>query len=73
MRISEIGAAFSAALERHRRYQQLRSELMSMNDRELSELGISRYDIGRIARETAPRERAPEPVQHFDFAARRAA
>lgn len=73
MRISDLGAAVTAAFGRHRRYQQLRSELMSMNDRELSELGISRYDIGRIAREEAPRERAPATAQHYDFAVRRAA
>jgi uncharacterized protein YjiS (DUF1127 family) len=71
--ISDIRAGFASALQRHRRYRQLRSELMSMNDRELSELGISRYDIERIARETAPRERASAPTPHYSFAARRAA
>jgi uncharacterized protein YjiS (DUF1127 family) len=51
VRIRDIKTAFASAVRKHRRYRQVYSELMHMNDRELSELGISRYDVARIARE----------------------
>jgi uncharacterized protein YjiS (DUF1127 family) len=51
VRIRDIKAAFASAVRNHRRYRQVYGELMRLNDRELSELGISRYDVTQIARE----------------------
>jgi uncharacterized protein YjiS (DUF1127 family) len=36
-----------------RRYRDVVRELSAMSDRELSDIGLNRYDIGRIARESA--------------------
>ena len=36
-----------------RRYREVARELSSMSDRDLSDIGINRCDIGRIARESA--------------------
>ena len=51
VRIKDIKAAVTSTVGNYRRYRQIHSELMRLNDRELSELGISRYDVTRIARE----------------------
>jgi uncharacterized protein YjiS (DUF1127 family) len=40
-------------LARHRRYNRTIKELLFLSDRELSDLGIHRADIRRIAREAA--------------------
>lgn len=61
-------------------YQRVRSELETYNERELNDMGISRADIGRIAREaaalvkpaarTAPAEAvrpAPLPQRHTAY------
>ena len=42
-----------AALGRYRTYRRTVSELEACCDRELSDLGIARYDIPRLAREAA--------------------
>jgi uncharacterized protein YjiS (DUF1127 family) len=36
-----------------RGYRDVVRELSAMSDRELSDIGLNRYDIGRIARESA--------------------
>jgi len=46
---TSIGERFA----RYRVYRQTMTELDSLNDRELADLGISRFDIGRIAAESA--------------------
>lgn len=38
--------------KRRRRIRQTMKELNSLSDRELNDVGISRYDIAHIARET---------------------
>ncbi|MCK0197624.1 DUF1127 domain-containing protein [Ancylobacter sp. 6x-1] len=45
--------SFNTFVARYRRYEQIRRELTSLNDRELSELGLGRYDIEPLAREAA--------------------
>ena len=37
---------------RHRRYVQIRQELESYSDRQLNDLGIARWDIPRVARDS---------------------
>jgi len=46
-------AFLSAAIGRYRTYRRTVSELEACCDRELSDLGIARYDIPRLAREAA--------------------
>ena len=41
----------AAAARKRKDYNRIVSELTSLSDRELGEIGISRYDAGRIARE----------------------
>ena len=41
------------ALRRWRRYSEVRNELHAYSDRELNDMGLSRADIPRIAREAA--------------------
>jgi uncharacterized protein YjiS (DUF1127 family) len=43
----------SHRFRRWQRYRRTLSELQMMTDRDLSDLGINRYDIRRIAREAA--------------------
>jgi uncharacterized protein YjiS (DUF1127 family) len=40
-------------LDRRHRENKIRTELESISDKDLSEIGIRREDIGRIARESA--------------------
>lgn len=40
-------------LRRQRVYSRTRVELSALTDRELADLGISRFDIARVAREAA--------------------
>ena len=51
----EIGlfARLRKAFDDHRAYLSVRRELDALTDRELSDLGISRHNIGDIAREAA--------------------
>lgn len=44
--------AFFDALANYRKYRATVRELSAMDDRELQDLGISRYDITRIAAES---------------------
>ena len=37
-------------LARHRHYRRAEAELDAMSDRELADLGVSRYDISRVVR-----------------------
>lgn len=46
-------AKLSSLLERRRRESQTAYELSLLSDRDLSDLGISRIDIKRLARESA--------------------
>lgn len=41
------------ALRRHRIYSRTLAELSALSDRELADLGLSRFDIRRVAREAA--------------------
>jgi uncharacterized protein YjiS (DUF1127 family) len=41
------------ALRRHRIYSRTLAELSALSDRELADLGMSRFDIRRVAREAA--------------------
>lgn len=43
--------AWRADAERRAAYRQTRRELSSLSDRELDDLGLSRWDIDRVARE----------------------
>jgi uncharacterized protein YjiS (DUF1127 family) len=52
-RITGLFAGFSAALQRRRVYAQTISELRSLSDRELADLGIVRSMIASIAQEAA--------------------
>jgi uncharacterized protein YjiS (DUF1127 family) len=40
-------------LRRRRIYSRTQAELSALTDRELADLGISRFDIARVAREAA--------------------
>jgi len=48
-------AGLRARLARHRKYRQTVAELAALSERELSDLGLSRADIRRVAREAATR------------------
>ncbi|SFR06779.1 DUF1127 domain-containing protein [Poseidonocella sedimentorum] len=51
--VSEPVAAVKAAFTRRAAYNRTYSELSALTDRDLNDLGISRSDIERIAREDA--------------------
>ncbi|WP_068116344.1 DUF1127 domain-containing protein [Tropicimonas marinistellae] len=50
---SGLIASFSASMERRRAFLQTRSELNAMTDRELSDIGITRFAINDVARDAA--------------------
>ena len=52
-RISSAFTGFGVALQRRRVYTQTLTELRSLNERELADLGIARSMISEIAREAA--------------------
>lgn len=52
-RIGSVVTNLGAALQRRRVYNQTLTELRSLNDRELADLGIARSMITEIAREAA--------------------
>lgn len=52
-RIEALLVAGAQLLRRHRIYSRTRAELSALTDRELADLGISRFDIDRVAREAA--------------------
>jgi uncharacterized protein YjiS (DUF1127 family) len=47
--LSRVFKSVSAAAARRRVYLQTRNELLSLNDRMLADLGISRSEINRVA------------------------
>ena len=53
MQIEQIGIALRTALERRRVYNEVAGELSSYTDRQLADLGLSRYDIRALARQAA--------------------
>jgi uncharacterized protein YjiS (DUF1127 family) len=52
-RVADVFAAVKASVARRTIYNQTQSELFSLSDRELMDLGISRSQIATIAREAA--------------------
>ncbi len=54
--LRELLARLQERLAEHRRYRQTVRELMSLTDRELDDIGIRRWQIREIARETARRK-----------------
>ena len=48
-----LRASLVERLARYRTYRQTMGELASLSDRELSDLGLTRADIGTVAREAA--------------------
>ena len=52
-RIGSVVTNLGAALQRRRVYNQTLTELLSLNDRELADLGIAQSMITEIAREAA--------------------
>lgn len=46
-------ASLRLALARRALYRETRRELEALDDRELNDIGLTRYDIDRIARQTA--------------------
>jgi uncharacterized protein YjiS (DUF1127 family) len=49
---SRLAAGLARSFQRYRQYRATVWELSSLEDRELADLGISRVDIGRLARES---------------------
>jgi len=54
-RADELGGRLRRYRARRRVYQQVMAELQLFTDRELAELGFTRVDIPRVARESAER------------------
>ena len=54
MRLNDVSAHFASMLEDFRYRRQIYRELSSLNDRELAELGFSRYDIADVAARSIP-------------------
>ena len=52
---ADLKAAFSERLAQYRAYRTTREELAQLSDRELSDLGVTRFDIDAIARQAALR------------------
>lgn len=52
-RLADFRASTSAYMARRRVYTETRRELEMLSDRDLADLGISRVQIGEIAREAA--------------------
>lgn len=49
MQIEQIGIALRTAFARRRLYNQVLNELEAYSDRELADLGLSRYDLHDVA------------------------
>jgi len=49
--MTSLIARIKAAYNHHKQYRSTVNELARLTDRELQDLGISRFDIPRIARE----------------------
>ncbi len=52
-RFAGLAKSFKAAMNHRAVYGQTVRELSALSDRELNDLGISRFDIGRVAHEAA--------------------
>jgi uncharacterized protein YjiS (DUF1127 family) len=52
-RVEALLVAGAQLLRRRRIYSRTQAELSALTDRELADLGISRFDIARVAREAA--------------------
>ena len=52
-RVQSLTVRFKDAMARRRLYTRTLHELSALSDRDLSDLGMSRADIGRVAREAA--------------------
>jgi len=52
-RFEALRSAGAQLLRRRRIYSRTLAELSALTDRELADLGISRFDIARVAREAA--------------------
>jgi uncharacterized protein YjiS (DUF1127 family) len=52
-RVEALLVAGAQVLRRRRIYSRTQAELSALTDRELADLGISRFDIARVAREAA--------------------
>jgi uncharacterized protein YjiS (DUF1127 family) len=52
-RVEMLLQSGAQALRRYRVYSQTYAELSALSDRELADLGISRFDIRQVAREAA--------------------
>ncbi|MBS7541196.1 DUF1127 domain-containing protein [Ancylobacter lacus] len=53
MQIEQISIALRTAFARRRLYNKIADELSAYTDRELADLGLSRYDIPTLARQGA--------------------
>lgn len=52
---ADLKAAFTERLAQYRAYRATVNELSALDDRELNDLGVARYDISAIARQAAYR------------------
>lgn len=52
-RVQDLFAGLRASLRRRAVYRQTIAELKALTERDLGDLGISRWDINRVAREAA--------------------
>lgn len=75
MQIEQIGIALRTAFARRRVYNRVADELSAYTDRELADLGLSRYDIRALARQAADQavETAPAVAPRQDLRFARAA
>lgn len=55
-RLRAAGADLAEAWIRHRMYRDTLNQLMELSDRELNDLGLSRADLPRVARQSAQSE-----------------
>jgi uncharacterized protein YjiS (DUF1127 family) len=53
--LSALRARIDRAVRRHVEYSRTLDELSALTDRELADLGFSRFDLRRLAREAADR------------------
>lgn len=58
-RLGQLVAAWRRQIAVYRVYRQTYDELQMLTDRELDDIGIARYDIRAIARDTAASGLAP--------------
>ncbi|MFK8252477.1 DUF1127 domain-containing protein [Ancylobacter terrae] len=73
MRIHDLIESATAAVALHNHRRMVYRELSAMGERELQDLGISRCDIPRIARNSHPRGRVSRPVARHGIPSTRSA